>query len=175
MEFIPLSEKLKKKQRMGEIYRTNKLSKTSGMNINNLPLIVFDVNETLLDMSVLKNKINSLLGSSKGFRIWFGMLLQYSLVDNCMGAYHDFVSIAQATLDMTAKALKTNVNENEKLTALAIIKELPAYPDVPKGLQLLQENGFRLITLTNSPPTTLTAQLQYAKLTEYFEVTLVVL
>ena len=100
MEFIPLSEKLKKKQRMGEIYRTNKLSKTSGMNINNLPLIVFDVNETLLDMSVLKNKINSLLGSSKGFRIWFGMLLQYSLVDNCMGAYHDFVSIAQATLEV---------------------------------------------------------------------------
>ncbi|CAN5443426.1 haloacid dehalogenase type II [soil metagenome] len=142
------------------------------MNNNNLPLIVFDVNETLLDMSVLKNKINSLLGSSTGFRIWFGMLLQYSLVDNCTGAYHDFVSIANATLDMAAKALKTDVDEKEKKAALATIKELPTYPDVLKGLQLLKENGFRLITLTNSPSATLTAQLQYAKLTEYFEATL---
>jgi len=142
------------------------------MNNSNFPLIVFDVNETLLDMSVLKNKINSLLGSSNGFRIWFGMLLQYSLVDNCTGTYHDFVSIANATLDMAANALKTEVGENEKKAALATIKELPAYPDVPKGLQLLKENGFRLATLTNSPLTTLTAQLQYAKLTEYFEATL---
>lgn len=142
------------------------------MNNNNLPLIVFDVNETLLDMSVLKNKINSLLGSSKGFRIWFGMLLHYSLVDNCSGAYHDFVSIAHATLSMTAKALKTDLDEKEKKAALATLKELPAYPDVPKGLQLLKENGFRLITLTNSPLATLTAQLQHAKLTGYFEQTL---
>jgi 2-haloacid dehalogenase len=49
------------------------------MNNNNLPIILFDVNETLLDMSALKKKINNLLGSSTGFRIWFGMLLKYSL------------------------------------------------------------------------------------------------
>lgn len=141
------------------------------MNNNNLPLIVFDVNETLLDMSALKNKINSLLGSTKGFRIWFGMLLHYTLVDNCTNNYHDFSAIANATLSMTAKALKTDVDEKVKKAALATIIELPAYPDVPKGLQLLKENGFRLATLTNSPSATLTAQLQYAKLTEYFEAT----
>ena len=142
------------------------------MSNKNLPLIVFDVNETLLDMSVLKNKINSLLNSSNGFRIWFGMLLQYSLVDNCTGVYHDFVTIANSTLDMAAKALNTDIQEKEKIAALATIKELPAHKDVAKGLQLLKDNGFRLATLTNSPPATLKAQLQYAKLTDYFEVTL---
>jgi len=142
------------------------------MNNNNLPVIVFDVNETLLDMSVLKNKINSLLCSSNGFRIWFGMLLHYSLVDNCTNNYHDFTAIANATFDMAAKALKIDVDEKEKKAALATIKGLPAYSDVPKGLQLLKEKGFRLATLTNSPEATLSAQLQYAKLTEYFEATL---
>jgi 2-haloacid dehalogenase len=142
------------------------------MNNNNLPLIVFDVNETLLDMSILKDKINRLLASSDGFRVYFGMLLHYSLVDNCIGEYHDFVSIANSTLDMAAKALKTSVNEKEKKAVLATIKELPAYQDVPEGLQLLKEQGFRLITLTNSPSATLAAQMQYAKLTEYFEATL---
>jgi 2-haloacid dehalogenase len=142
------------------------------MNKNNLPIILFDVNETLLDMSALKKKINSLLNSSKGFRIWFGMLLQYSLVDNCTNNYHDFSAIADAALDIAAKALKAEIDDNEKKEALQTIKELPAYDDVPKGLQLLKENGFRLATLTNSPATTLSAQLQHAKLTEYFEATL---
>ncbi len=142
------------------------------MNKNKLQVILFDVNETLLDMAPLKKKINSLLNSSKGFRIWFGMLLQYSLVDNCTNNYHDFSAIADAALDMAAKALKAEIDQKEKKEALQTIKELSAYDDVPKGLQLLKENGFRLATLTNSPATTLSAQLQHAKLTEYFEATL---
>ncbi len=142
------------------------------MNNNNLPLIVFDVNETLLDMSVLKDKINNLLGTIKGFRIWFGMLLQYSLVDNCTGDYHDFISLANATLDMAAQSLNINLNEQEKKGAISTIKQLPVHADVPTGLQLLKENGFRLATLTNSPSATLMAQLQHAKLIDYFEATL---
>ncbi|WP_121354320.1 haloacid dehalogenase type II [Flavisolibacter nicotianae] len=136
------------------------------------PVILFDVNETMLNMSPLKKKINRLLGSSKGFRIWFGMLLQYSLVDNCTDNYHDFASTASATLDMAAKTLMADLDEKEKKAALQSIKELPAYDDVPKGLKLLKENGFRLATLTNSSTNTLVAQLQYAELTEYFEATL---
>ena len=142
------------------------------MNKNNLPLILFDVNETLLDMSALKKKINVLLKSSKGFRIWFGMLLHYTLVDKCTNSYHDFSAIADAALDMAAKALKARIDQKEKKEALQTIKQLSAYDDAPKGLQLLKDNNFRLATLTNSPPATLAAQLQYAKLTEYFEATL---
>ncbi|HWJ26690.1 MAG TPA: haloacid dehalogenase type II [Flavisolibacter sp.] len=142
------------------------------MNNHQLPIILFDVNETLLDMSPLKKKVNALLDSSKGFRIWFGMLLQYSLVDNFTGNYHSFTTIADATLDMAAKALKVEIEEKDKKEALQTITALSAYDDVPKGLKQLKENGFRLATLTNSPPVTLSAQLQNAKLTEYFEATL---
>lgn len=135
-------------------------------------VIIFDVNETMLDMSPLKKKINNLLGSSKGFRIWFGMLLHYSLVDNCTTQYHDFTAIANATLDMAAKAFNKSICDKEKKEALATIKRLSAYPDVAKGLKILKQSGFRLATLTNSPLTTLTAQLKNADLSEYFEATL---
>lgn len=135
-------------------------------------VIIFDVNETLLDLSPLKKKINTLLDSNMGFRIWFGMLLHYSLVDNCTNDYHNFTQIANATLEMAGKTLKANIDEKEKKEALQTINELSAYDDVPKGLQLLKENGFRLATLTNSPLETLTAQLQNAKLAQYFEATL---
>ena len=133
--------------------------------------IFFDVNETMLDMSPLKKKINKLLDSSNGFSIWFGMLLQYSLVDNCTNIYHDFIAIANATLDMAAKALNKSISDKEKKEALSTIKELSAYPDVAIGLKILKQNGFRLATLTNSPLITLTAQLKNSNLTEYFEAT----
>ncbi len=135
-------------------------------------VILFDVNETLMDMSPLKKKVNNILNSKRGFRIWFGMLLQYSLVDNCTGQYHDFSAIADATLDMAAKALEKEIEEDDKKEALALMKKLSAYADVEKGLKLLKEAGFRLAALTNSPMPTLTAQLQHSGLTTYFEATL---
>jgi 2-haloacid dehalogenase len=135
-------------------------------------VILFDVNETLMDMSPLKKKVNDMLGSKRGFRIWFGMLLQYSLVDNCTGKYHDFSTIAGATLDMVAKALQKEIEEDEKKEALALMKKLSAHADVEKGLNILKEAGFRLATLTNSPLPTLTAQLHHSGLTHYFEATL---
>ncbi len=45
------------------------------MSKNKLPVILFDVNEILIDMVPFKKKINSLLNSNKGFRIKFGTLL----------------------------------------------------------------------------------------------------
>ncbi len=142
------------------------------MNTGKPSVIIFDVNETLLDMSPLKKKVNDLLNSDKGFQIWFGMLLQHSLVDNCTYNYHNFTAIADATINMAAKALEVEIEETDKKEALQSIKELSAYDDVPKGLRQLKENGFRLATLTNSPLDTLIAQLQNAKLTQYFEATL---
>jgi 2-haloacid dehalogenase len=134
--------------------------------------ILFDVNETLMNMTPLKKKVNNLLESRRGFRIWFRMLLHYSLVDTCIGQYRDFGAIADATLDMAAKALGEQIDEDEKKEALAAMKKLPAHSDVKDGLKLLKEGGFRLATLTNSPAHTLSDQLEYADLTSYFEATL---
>ena len=49
--------------------------------INKPSVIIFDVNETLLDMNDVKKKVNKALNSKRGFKLWFGLLLQYSLVD----------------------------------------------------------------------------------------------
>jgi 2-haloacid dehalogenase len=135
-------------------------------------IILFDVNETLMDLSPLKKKVNKILGNDEGFRIWFGMLLQYSLVDNSTSSYHDFSAIADATLDMAANTLGKKIKSQDKKDALSLIKKLNAYPDVEKGLSMLKDAGYRLATLTNSPGTTQMAQLQNAGLSKYFEQTL---
>ncbi|MEZ7515823.1 haloacid dehalogenase type II [Flavobacterium frigidarium] len=137
--------------------------------IKNKPVIVFDVNETLLDMTPLKKSVNELLGEEQGFKIWFGMLLHYSTVSNNIEKYNDFNTIASATLKMAAISMKKEVTDDEIKNTLSLIKTLQTYPDVEKGLTLLKENGFRLITLTNSPDGALQAQLENSKLTHFFE------
>ena len=139
------------------------------ITINNKPVIVFDVNETLLDMTPLKKSVNELLGEEQGFKIWFGMLLHYSTVSNNIEEYNDFTTIASATLKMAAISMKKEVTDDEIKNTLSLIKTLQTYPDVEKGLTLLKENGFRLITLTNSPDGALQAQLENSKLTHFFE------
>jgi 2-haloacid dehalogenase len=97
-------------------------------------VIVFDVKETLLAMSLLKKKVNKFLDSKKGFRIWFGLLMQYSLVDNCTRVYHDFFTIADTTPDMAAIALGITINAERTQETLSKIKKQTAYPDVDEGL-----------------------------------------
>lgn len=135
----------------------------------NKPVLVFDVNETLLDMTPLKKAVNTLLQEEQGFRIWFGMLLHYSTVSNHINTYYNFTTIAAATLEMAATSLHKTVTETEVKNTLSIIKTLQTYPDVIKGLQLLKDNGFRLVTLTNSPQSALQEQLKNSHLTAYFE------
>ena len=131
--------------------------------------ILFDVNETLLNMEPMRVAINFLLGSESSFQLWFGLLLQYSLVDNCTNNYHDFVSIAGAALEMAATINDKKVTIKEITNTLQIIKKLSPHPDVVPGLQLLQQNGYRLATLSNSPLQTSLAQLAFAKIDLYFE------
>jgi 2-haloacid dehalogenase len=103
----------------------NGTNKPQFMNSNNTkPVIIFDVNETLLDMAPLKNNINSLL-KNPGFRIWFGMVLHYSLVENCTNQYHDF-SKSQQLSQMTADSLGKTVSTEDMIKALSAIKSLKA-------------------------------------------------
>jgi len=132
-------------------------------------LVLFDVNGTLLSTDKVKMKVNRALSSKHGFNIWFGLLLQYSLVDNVTGQYHNFSMIAEAALDMTAMKLQTKIDGDDKKEALALFAQMPPYKDVKKGLEMLHKAGFRLATLTNSPNNTQVQQLTEAGLAKYFD------
>jgi 2-haloacid dehalogenase len=133
-------------------------------------VILFDVNETLLDMSSVKLAVNSAFSNKAAFTIWFGLLLQHSLVATVTDSYFAFGTIADAALDMTASKLEEKpLTLVEKHDITSLMSKLPPHPDVPAGLRQLREAGYRLIAFTNSPPATLAEQLRYAELTDYFE------
>ncbi|MET4075740.1 haloacid dehalogenase type II [Hymenobacter sp. UYCo722] len=133
-------------------------------------LLLFDVNETLLDLGKLQAAINQEFRSEFAFKQWFGLLLHYSLVDTVASNYHAFGQIGDAALDMLAQALGQSARPaSRKKELLALITELPPHSDVVPGLTALQRAGFRMATLTNSPDAALQQQMAYAGLTGFFE------
>jgi len=132
-------------------------------------LLIFDVNETLLDMQPLKDSINKALENPYAFDIWFPQLLQYSLVETITGTYHDFSEIAAGVFKMTAQKLEKDFSDNEVKQILSKISELQPHEDVPHGLANLKEQGYILVALTNGKPRVALEQLKYAGLSSYFD------
>jgi len=137
---------------------------------NRPQVLLFDVNETLLDLRPLRQAINQEFNSEFAFTQWFGLLLQYSLVETVTDSYHDFRELGGAALAMLAQALGQPARPAARQQELlALLAELPPHPDVPPGLEALRQAGFRLATLTNSPGATLHKQLAHAGLVRFFE------
>ncbi|MEX2592296.1 MAG: haloacid dehalogenase type II [Anditalea sp.] len=132
-------------------------------------LLIFDVNETLLDLSGMKARMIKAFDHEFAFNQWFSLMLQYSLVDNVTGEYHNFGEIGKAAFQMTEQMLEKKVPENEKNEILQMIRQLPPHPEVENALLMLKEAGYRMVTLTNSTEEVVKQQMESAGLTKFFE------
>jgi 2-haloacid dehalogenase len=132
-------------------------------------VIVFDVNETLLDLRVLDEPFAQVFGDAAVRREWFAQLLQSALVATVTQAYSDFGRIGAAALEMVAARRGRQLTAAEQQQILGMMRRLPAHPEVPAALAELQAAGLRLATLTNSTAEVAEAQLRHAGLRDYFE------
>ncbi|WP_083470197.1 HAD family hydrolase [Rufibacter tibetensis] len=135
-------------------------------------LLLFDVNETLLDLSHMKEAVNTTFGNEMAFQLWFSLLIQYAQVENVTGTYHDFSKVGQAVMYMMAEKTGQEVPEAKQKELVEMVKSSQPHPDVIPGLQGLQEAGFRLATLSNSPAKSSFPHLEAVGLKGFFEGTL---
>jgi 2-haloacid dehalogenase len=139
--------------------------------VHNRPsVLVFDVNETLIDIVALAPYFERIFGDRHVLREWFGQLVMYSMAVTLSGNYVDFFSLGQAVLRMTADVHNVRINDDDVRALSAGMATMPAHPDVADGLRALSDQGYRLVTLTNSPlnPNGSTP-LEHAGLSGYFE------
>lgn len=123
------------------------------------PLIVFDVNETLLDLQSLDPLFVEHLGSAALRQQWFDQVLKSAFVSTITGPYHDFGVVARSALAMVAEKNQIALTTEASDAILQQMRRLTPHPDVLPGIQLLHDAGFRLAALTNSPPAVAQAQL----------------
>jgi 2-haloacid dehalogenase len=131
---------------------------------------VFDVNETLIDIEALAPLFERLLGYPHALRDWFGQLVMYSMTATVSGGYVDFFALGQAVLKMLADIHNVEITAADLDRLKQAMLTMPAHPDVADGLTTLRDNGFRLVTLTNSPPNPHgLSPLEHAGLGGFFE------
>lgn len=139
-----------------------------------LKTLVFDVNETLLDLSVLDPHFEQLFGDAGVKKAWFGQMLQLALVATITDAYTDFATLGDAALEMVAKQNNVSLSGENKATIRYGMRTLPAHPEVPESLERLAQAGFRMVALTNSGQDAAEAKLKHAGLYDAFEQVLTV-
>src|SRR5688500_1489055 len=132
-------------------------------------VLVFDVNETLLDLAALRDPFARAFGDAAPMDEWFARLLHGSLVATVTDSYEDFATIGRRALDAVASRSGLRLDPADGDGILAAMLELPAHPEVSDALSRLREAGFALATLTNSAPEMARAQLAHAAILELFD------
>lgn len=132
------------------------------------PVLVFNLNGTLLDTAALDPLFGEFFGDPSLRRRWFDEVAKLMLISAATTVYHDFDEISQAALGVLSKEYKPVSAEQEKRFLDAILK-LPAFLDVKPGLEKLHDEGYDLAILTNGTLKTAEKQLINAGINKYFK------
>lgn len=132
-------------------------------------VIVFDVNETLLDLRSLDQHFERIFGDASIRRQWFGLVLRNAMALTIAGDYKDFVEVGGASLDMVAAVHGIEVTDDDRTAIRGGLTSLPPHPEVPGALRRLHDAGLTLAALTNSPQQAAETQLENAGVAELFD------
>jgi len=134
-----------------------------------LPLIVFDVNETLLDLATMEPTFARIFGEAGAMRLWFANLIMYSAALTVAGCYVPFTDIGTAVMKMLADTRGIRIAEQDKKELTDRFSTMPPHPEVPAALRKLRDAGFRLFALTDNLLEVQTRQLAHGGIVDLFE------
>lgn len=132
-------------------------------------VILFDVNQTLLDLAPMAPVFAGALGSAESLREWFARLLHASLLANQFGNYRPFGELGVDVLAAMAIGRGLNLDRQQLSEVAGMMRRLPPHPEVAQSLAELSAGGYRLATLTNSSPPALAEQLEFAGIAKNFK------
>ena len=99
-------------------------------------VVVFDVNETLSDMSPMADRFTQVGAPPHLAKLWFTTLLRDGFALTAAGASEEFATVGREVGDAVEHVM-------------AGFGSLRVHPDVPDGVRALRAGGLRLVTLTN--------------------------
>lgn len=132
-------------------------------------IILFDINETVLNLSSLRPKFNAIFGNEQITDTWFSMLLHTSTVATITGLNTDFAQLAKISLQTLATKLHIRLTTATITDILSGFSSLSAHQDIKPALAALRQAGFRVVALSNSSRVLISQQIRHADLNDYFD------
>ena len=134
-----------------------------------LPMVVFDVNETLLDLAAMEPTFEGIFRDKGTMRFWFANFIMYSSALTVAGCYVPFTDIRSAVMKMLADTRGIRIKDADKKELVEKFSTMPPHPEVAGALQKLRAAGFRLFTLTDNLLEVQTRQLEHGGIVDVFE------
>lgn len=134
--------------------------------------VLFDINETVLDLASLKPKFEDALGDGAVASTWFAMLLHGSTVCALTGVQTGFAELAGLMLDRLASLHGRTLSDETRSGILGSFARLPPHDDVRPALETLRAHGYRTVAFSNSSLNLVTDQIANSGLTPHFDVVL---
>src|SRR5258708_37221755 len=97
-------------------------------------VVVFDVNETLIDIEALSPLFERVFGDGRVLREWFGQLVLYSMTTTLSGLYEDFFSLGRGVFEMVGAVHGVAVEAADVDALGEGLLTMPAHRDVEEGL-----------------------------------------
>jgi 2-haloacid dehalogenase len=133
-------------------------------------VIVFDVNETLSDMSALAGRFAGVGAPPELAQAWFAGLLRDGIALAACGDNAGFAEIGAGLLHELLRPLPLDREPAQAVEhIMAAFTGLDVHPDVVPGVRRLRSAGFRLVTLSNGAPEVADSLLRTAGIREEFE------
>ncbi|REG84352.1 haloacid dehalogenase type II [Marinomonas pollencensis] len=131
--------------------------------------ILFDINETVLNLETLKPKFKAAFGDDGVMSLWFASLLHSSTVCVATQVKTDFAALAGVVLDAVAVRKGVALSAPQRDDILTGFASLPPHDDIQPALQRLKSAGFRCVAFSNSSLNLIATQINNAGLSEVFD------
>ncbi|WP_026972736.1 haloacid dehalogenase type II [Aliagarivorans marinus] len=131
--------------------------------------VLFDINETVLDLSSLKPLFMQVFGNQSALPLWFSRLLHTSTVCVVTKLPSQFAELAAIALDAEAQRWQVSLSPERRQQILAGFAALKPHPDVEPALKSLRASGLRTVAFSNSSLALITTQINQAGLSEHFD------
>ena len=113
-------------------------------------VVVFDVNETLSDMSPMADRFAETGAPASLAKLWFATLLRDGFALTAAGDNSAFAEIGAEALRGLLAGTDLNIEADAAVDHIMQgLASLGLHPDVPEGVVALKTAGYRLVTLTN--------------------------
>ncbi len=133
-------------------------------------LLIFDVNETLSDMSPMATRFEDVGAPAHLATSWFAGLLRDGFALTAVGASDSFARIAAESLGICLHGIDLDRSTSEAVSHIMDgFAGLPVHADVPDGIRALGGLGIRLVTLSNGSAAVAEALFDRAGVREPFE------
>jgi 2-haloacid dehalogenase len=130
--------------------------------------VIFDVNETMLDLGALDPLFAQWFGDPGARKEWFAQTLHYAMTLAATREFRSFGEVGRAALMEIAHRRGMSLPVDAAARLREALLRLPAHLDVAPALRVLRDAGLVTAALSNNPLPVVQEQLHQAGLSPLF-------